>query len=233
MTVDVPQPSSDRPPTTVLDTVVTAYYPRAIAAADSARNRAQAGYAIASGIASGLVLAGVFTSIDERAWQAKVAGALALFLWIATALLFLYAVSTPVVKAVTEDDLDPDVQAKPGWVGSVLTRAQSERNEVDKRTRRAIWTTIAAVAVTIPAVGVTGFTDLSLDKDEVVLSLTEKGMAMVAELCSVTPDRIEGQLESRTLKRDFVVMTLAAGKCRDTEVFLRIPKQDVLGIASR
>lgn len=216
---------------TVLETVVTAYYPRAIAAADSARNRAQAGYAIASAIATALVVAGAFTSIEDHGWPAQVAGALALFAWILAGLLFLHAVGTPVTQPLSIDELaiDPD---SPEWIEAILGRAQSERTEVDRRNVRAILATIGAVFITIPAIALTGFSALSLNKDDVTLSLTLAGKKTVEQLCGPTASGlITGSLENRTLRRDFVVITV--GKCSGNEAAtLHIRKTEISGIVS-
>jgi MFS family permease len=220
---------------TVLETVVTAYYPRAIAAADSARNRAQAGYAIASAIATGLVVAGAFTSIEDHGWPAQLAGALALFAWILAGLLFLHAVATPVTQPLSIDELAIDADS-PAWIEAVLGRAQSERTEVDRRNVLAILATIGAVFITIPAIALTGFSALSLNKDEVTLYLTRAGKNTVKQLCpeadsGIERSQIEGSLENRTLRRDFVVITVTP--CLPEMATLHIRKTEISGISSR
>jgi len=229
--------ATGRTRTTILETVVTAYYPRAIAAADSARNRAQAGYAIASAIASALVLAGAFTSIEDHGWPAQVAGGLALLAWVLAGILFLHAVATPVTQPIRVEELGIDADS-PEWVETILGRAQSERNQVDRRNIRAILATIGAVSITIPAIALTAFTSLSLNKDEVILSLTRAGKKTVAELCTTAPAdaEVRGHLENRTLRREFVVLTMKKGACHGGKekeaATLRIPRTQISGIVS-
>jgi hypothetical protein len=219
--------------TSIRETVVTAYYPRAIAASDSARNRAQAGYAIASGIASALVFAGAFTEIEDRGWVAQVLGGVALLAWVVAGILFLRAVGTPVVARITSSDLSA-VGDSGEWVSSVLQRAQEERDEIDARNTRAIRATVAAVALTLPAIVVTAFSAIALDKDDVVVSLSPAAVNTLREVCTNASGELRGALENRTLRRDFVVVTVEPGDCRDDrEVLVRIPKSDVRAIASQ
>jgi hypothetical protein len=79
--------------------VVAAYWPRALAAADAARARAQAGFTVASAIATGLVAAGIFTNAAERAHAARDIGAAALALWLGAMLLFLRAIAEPAIDS--------------------------------------------------------------------------------------------------------------------------------------
>jgi MFS family permease len=219
--------------TSIRETVVAAYYPRAIAAADSARNRAQAGYAIASAIASALVLAGAFTEIEDRGWPAQLLGGVALISWVVAGILFLRAVGAPVVARITGSDVD-DERDSAKWVASVLQRAQEERDTIDARNARAIKATVVAVFLTLPAIGVTALSAIALDKDQVTVSLSPAAVETLAQVCGRPSDELRGALENRTLRRDFVVITVAPGDCRDdTEVVVRIPKRDVLAIASR
>ena len=217
------------PRTSVRETVVTAFYPRALAAADSARNRAQAGYAIASAIASSLVVAGAFTSIEDRGLWAQGFGMLALIIWVVTGILFLYAVATPVTPI---EDLASDADS-PEWVENILRRANSERVDVDQRNWLAIRATVVAVGVTVIAVVLTATSGLSLNKDEVTVSLTDAGKETVAELCTSVPAKVRGQLENRTLRREFVVVTVPPGGCHaGREATLRIRTAEISGIVS-
>jgi hypothetical protein len=83
---------------------IAAYWPRALAAADAARARAQAGFTVASAIATGLVAAGIFTNAADRASAARDIGAAALALWLGTMLLFLRAIAEPAVESAPRPD---------------------------------------------------------------------------------------------------------------------------------
>lgn len=132
-------------PTGVRDAVVTAYYPRALGAPDTARSRAQAGYTVASAVAAALIAAGVLSGIDKRPVLVQGLGLTALVLWMITALLFMWAVSAPV--RVVEGD-QPTADA---FVTTALSNAKLERDEVDKRQRAARIASVAAVLLTLAA----------------------------------------------------------------------------------
>jgi hypothetical protein len=211
------------------DVVVSAWFPRAIAAPDSARNRAQAGYAISSAIASSVVAVGAFVDIADRSVEAQLFAGLALLCWVATALLFLHAVTTAVNTPIADSEAQADSS---GWLLTVLRRSQDERDLVDRRQKRASLATVIAVAVTVPALILTLGSSVSLDKDRVSLSLSDKGLAAVTALCKKKPREIRGALESRTLRREFVVIELDADLCQPNVANVRIPRAEVLGVAS-
>ena len=216
-------------PQDVRGAVVSAWFPRAVAAPDSARNRAQAGYAISSAIASSVVAVGAFVDIADRSLAAQVLAGIALLSWVATALLYLHAVTTAVKTPIADPDQHADSSR---WLLAVLTRSQDERDLVDNRQRRASLATVVAVAVTVPALIVALGSSVSLDKDRVTLHLSENGLAAVTALCKRQPEEVRGALESRTLRRDFVVIELDAGLCEPNVANVRIPRADVLGVAS-
>lgn len=228
MTPETPKPVSPAIAADVREAVVSAYFPRAVAAPDSARNRAQAGYAISSAIATSLVAAGAYVDIDDRKWWVLTLAVAALGCWIVTALLYLHAVTTAVKTPLGEG---PDSADATGWLLSVLTRSQEERDLVDRRQRRATIGTLIAVVATIPALGVALGGSVALDKDHVELVLSDKGRETVAALCGKEVEHVEGMLESRTLRREFVVIELDPGLCAGV-ANVRIPRPEVLGIAS-
>jgi hypothetical protein len=216
-------------PADVRGAVVSAWFPRAVAAPDSARNRAQAGYAISSAIASSIVIVGAFVDIADRSLEAQVLAGLALLSWVATALLYLHAVTTAVKTPIDDPGDDTDSSR---WLLDVLTRSQDERDLVDRRQKRAGLATVVAVAVTVPALIVGLGSSVSLDKDRVTLALSEQGQAAVTALCGRKPEEVRGALESRTLRRDFVVIELDEGLCEPNVANVRIPRADVLAVAS-
>lgn len=229
MSVDAEGESASDVPADVRGAVVSSWFPRAVAAPDSARNRAQAGYAISSAIASTVVAVGAFVDIADRSVEAQVFAALALLCWVTTALLYLHAVTTAVKTPIAEP---VDQRDSSRWLLAVLTRSQEERDLVDRRQKRAGLATVFAVAVTVPALLLTLGSSVSLDKDRVTLFLSERGLASVTALCKKRPDEIRGALESRTLRRDFVVIELDAGLCQPNVANVRIPRAEVLGVAS-
>jgi hypothetical protein len=129
--------------TGVRDAVVAAYYPRALAAPDSARSRAQAGYTIASAIAAALVAAGVLGGIDRQPGIVRYFGLGTLILWMMAAWLYMSAVSVPVT--VIEGLQLPEDR----FIATALSNAKSERDEVDRRQSRARRVSFLAALFTV------------------------------------------------------------------------------------
>jgi len=130
-------------PPGVRDAVVAAYYPRALASPDSARSRAQAGYTIASAIATALVAAGVLGNIESQTGVVQSFGLSALIMWMVTAWFYMSSVSVP-VRVVEGLRLTEET-----FVSTALSNAKVERDEVDRRQGRARFVSFLAVLLTL------------------------------------------------------------------------------------
>ncbi len=199
--------------------VTDALLARALGSADAARGRAQAGFTIASAIATALIAAGVFSNITDRAKPARWIGGIALLLWLTAMVVFLAAV---VVGTRSQRS------GAAGTVESVLADVNAERLLVLRITRAAALIVFAAVALTAATVLV-GFTFLSTDRDNGTLLVTTQGVAVIRRACD-EPLRMHGVLDVPTLRSDYVLFRVDKGGCRATRVTpLRIARSEVLG----
>jgi hypothetical protein len=212
-------------PRPAADEIARAYWPRALAAADAARARAQSGFTVASAIATGLVAAGLFTNLADRSHPARYVGAIALMFWLAAMLLFLFAVASPTPPR-TADPVGPTSRAE--FVVGLLEPVERERRQVEWRQRLAVSVTGAAVILTAASFTI-GTIWLAVDRDRGTLVLTAKGSSALEHVCKPKPLRLHGELDVPTLKADFVVFRIDKGACRATKRSpVRIPRADVI-----
>lgn len=213
-------------PAQVRDAVVDAYYPRALAAPDAARARAQSAYTIASAIAAGLIAAGAFADFGSRPGLVQVLGFASLGGWLAAAALFMVAVSSPLKSmACPQESADE-------FVREALRMAAEERQRVDTWQGAARWVAAGAGALTLGTF--VSVVAMPVDDDVVVeVSLTEAGRDSLADLCGQPIDGLDGTLALDSLDDEFVVVEAAKDACRDEPVELRLPRDHVSGIAAR
>ncbi|HLA13573.1 MAG TPA: hypothetical protein VJZ25_00995 [Gemmatimonadaceae bacterium] len=210
---------------TATTAVMNAYYPRVLAAPDSARNRAQAGWGIAGAVGTALAGAGVFAT-DGEGRSVLVLGFLAIFLWLTASLLFIRAVAVP-SKAVGEGTST----SHSGFVRTVFENARSERDQVDDRqkwARRALYSAVTATLATL-LVAVWPFTQATRSWR---IILTDKGYETVALLCGEIslPLPVEGPHD--LLGADQVTLTVDAEHCHGRTVTLTLPR-DLIAAAAR
>jgi hypothetical protein len=207
------------------DPVREAYWPRALAAADAARTRAQSGFTIASAIATGLIAAGLFANLADRSHWVRYVGGAALALWLTAMLLFLLAVVSGTGVAALAAD-----QAERGFSVGLLKSVERERLRVERRLLAAVVVTSAAVLVTAATAVIdnVGF----VDRDEGTLVLTAQGVDALHRDCGGPRWRTRhGSLDVPTLKSDFVLFRLQCGSYGKRAV--RIPRDDVLAFVEK
>jgi hypothetical protein len=212
-------------PTQVRDAVVAAYYPRALAVADTARSRAQAAYGIASAIAAALVAAGVFGDLDDRRTIVQIFGVAALALWLLAAGLFLVAVSAPF------HETPPNQKTAEAFVLETLGAATKERTRVEQFSIGAAIVAGLAALVTAATFALALFYPPTEEHDAKVL-LTAKGTASVEKACGSVPVPLKGQLVMDDLQKEFVAVKLDAGSCGlETGPTVAIPRAQVRAVS--
>ena len=172
---------------------------------ESVAGRAQSGFAVASGITSLVVAAGLFTGIGDRAHEARYLAAGALAVWLVTMFLFLRATEAA-----------RDRQAKSYRFGSPMLHA--------------VLSAGAATAVTIAAFILITATSLSVDLDDGIMQVNGDGKMALTELCPIhRGSLVPGRLEVPSLKENFVVFTISRGWCfpKDSAT-VKLPRADVL-----
>lgn len=214
-------------PTDVRNAVISAYYPRALAASDAARSRAQAGYGVASAIAAALVAAGVFGGLAHKPLGTQLVGVAALVSWLAAAGFFLVAVSSPFLDA----NAQATQQSAEAFVYAALEQASNESKAVDR------WQYLARVAAGIAAVLTTAAFALAIfdtPSEEIsgIVRLTADGRVAVGVACGVNPHPIEASVSMAALEQDFVPLVLSTMSCKHEGVRVLVPRGDLLSISS-
>lgn len=222
-------------PAEVPDVVATkmaeAYYPRAIAFADSARTRAQAGYTIASAVAAALVAAGLFGDLNEREGWIQFAGVAALVTWLIAAFEFMRAVA---VRRRDPEQHKPEVErfdSPLAWVDAILLEADNEREGVERHLRRAVH--VVAIALTLTTLTIVGVLVERPDDParRGAFTLFPAGQTAVDEVCTETVTMLEGSVDPGKLKDQFVPVTVDAGSCRETKTTLQLRKRHIAVVA--
>lgn len=210
--------------------VAKAYYPHALAAADAARDRAQAGYTIAAAIATALVAAGVFTDFRDFPGWVQALGVLALLLWMTAAYLFMRAVSE---RELAPGESPTELETQPSdlaFVKSVLGTVKRERAAVERDLRGATLAVLLAMVATLGTViGILGDEDPDPKKAGTVF-LTPAGSATASTICKTEGvTALAGHFDPSKLKDEFVSITIDAGACRDEKADVRLRKKEIAG----
>jgi MFS family permease len=212
-------------PKDVRTAVVGAYYPRAVAAADAARTRAQSAYAIASAVAAALVAAGILTDIGDRPEWVQILGLAALAAWLVTAVLFMAAVAEPVQLTLPARLPDAD-----HFIDAVLENVRQERAALEGRLGPAIVGTKIAVLLTVVAFLLVLFVPEEATTTNVSVVLNDKGAASIEALCGTSAITVTGQVDLSTLAEKYVPVTLNAESCGGQSMTVRLPQRYVVAV---
>jgi hypothetical protein len=207
----------------VTNAVVEAYYPRAVAIADAARDRAQSAYALASAVAAGIVAAGVLGNFGSRPLLVQITGIAAVIVWIGAAYWYLQAIAAPVplppARSLTQTL----------WVNQVLQDAFNERRIIDQRQKVANIVAVVAVGVTLAALMLALFSDSGSRESRALVSLTPAGASVTHDLCGVPASTVEGLVVRDTVGKEFTtVRGVNVGTCAGKE--LRLSKAAVSAV---
>ncbi len=212
-------------PESVIDAVISAYYPQALAEARAARSRAQNGYAITGAIAAALTAAGLLSGLGQRLPAVQITGYVALAAWFGCALLFLRAVATAAAPAGSGS-----TDSRDAFVTEILRRSKSERDSVVARTTWAIRLAVLAVGLTFAAI-VLGF---ALDDDhghDITgrVALTSSGRGAVTAACGAATDSVTATMDEHALDKATVRLRLPSGCPGQRPATLLLPKSAVAG----
>jgi hypothetical protein len=214
---------NDRYSQSVRDAVVTGYYARAVTVSDLARSRAQSGFTISSFLATGLVGAGVLSSLGTVPLLTRILGATALAGWAAAALLFARAVAerVPLQHSETKGSADD-------FIDAVLTNAADERDAIDKRRSLAQKVAILAALLTTLTV-VSGLFLRSTDSTvQATIILTPTGRSAVQQLCPSLGPKVEGAAKKSSIKSAMIEIRPNSEPCRSRT--LHIPREQAAAI---
>jgi hypothetical protein len=225
--------AAGKPAAAMVSEVAKAYYPRAVAAADSARSRSQAGYAIASAIAAALVAAGLFGGIDERSAAVKALGVLALAAWLLAGFMFIVAVSER--RPDPGESRDPqkldEHKGALAFVRDVMSDVKSERQNVEDRQRQAVGITALAMLLTVTTIVGVLIDQPANTSERGVFALGPAGRRAIDDACSKKVKTLVGTVDPDHLQEDFVPITVKAGFCRANKATLDVRGNQISAVA--
>jgi hypothetical protein len=209
----------------VIGAIGTAYYARAVAAADQARTRAQNGFAIASFLAGGLVGASLLSTLTPVSAVARIIGACALAAWIVTAALYAKAIAEPVELVSGEDQKTPE-----GFVKKVLENAADERDRVDARGHTAHSASLVAAAITAATVIVGLLVHRTEATEAASVVISQRGAAAFQALCGTSATLVRGKLDIASLSGEFVKLRPDSPRCGGRNV--RILRSEIVEVST-
>jgi MFS family permease len=209
------------------DAVVSAYYPDALKAAETARTRAQTAYTIASAVAAALVAAGIFGDISKEQGWVKDVGFAALLGWLVAAGMFIFAITAsvnPVVQG-TQGDVD-------SFVIGVLQNVAAERKTVTDRQNRAYGATAVAILLTAVTIGGVAFSTAPSRLQAGELLVARREIAWLRDLCPDVTSPLKARFDPDKLGSEYLSVTVDSATCSTNgPTDLRLPKA-VVGAAA-
>jgi hypothetical protein len=211
------------PDAAVVKAVIDAYYPRGVAAADRARDRAERGYTIASAIAAALVAAGAFAKLGDKPPGVQALGLGALGMWLLTALLYIWVVAVP-----TRAGTDPDSTTAGEFVKNVAASVSAELAILRRRQSFAVVATIVAAVLTVLALTLATTESGNRPPEAARLQLTPKADAGLRALCGPQVGELYGTVDPDKLGDEVVAVKLPPGECGIASTTVELPKGSIL-----
>lgn len=199
----------------VVSAIVSAYYPKLVNAADTARSRAQAAYAIGNALAGGLVGASLLTIFSNASTFTKIVGFVAVAVWILAALRYVRAVASPLPPEVPKEIHDANA-----FVAYVLSSARGDRTAIDKRQRSANFAAVLALSVTALSFALLLFGSTATFTASV--ALTSSGQQQMTSICGHATSTLSGNVTTASVGASFLVIELQPGVCSNAKT-IRIP----------
>ncbi|MYX17565.1 hypothetical protein GTY67_29905 [Streptomyces sp. SID8374] len=221
----------DRVLEAVLGPISEAYYSESVRSGSGARLRAQAAQSTVTLFAGGLVATLAFTGLADRPAITRVFAVAAILLWLVAAFLYVLAVATlpkfdPTDTAYVTRRID--------LVNEVLKRGKKEAEHVDSWQTKASWTVGAALLITLITYALAlGYGPEKETASGAVLlrpAYAQQLRQLCGSLPGSLPQRVEGKVDTSTLKGPFVRIELVAGACGSKVAVLQIPRSEVTGM---
>lgn len=227
----VTQPAEDEDRGDV-EAVSQAFYARELSLPEITRSRAQAGFSVSTVLAGGLIAAGILSQFSSLSLLVVIIGMVAVFLWLVTSILFLWAIAIPVKLSRKAGD-------RPA--ADFVKQVTDESQLISKTIRyRSAWAA-AIAAVALVATFATFALAVSLPRPDprnaaADVVLTENGLSLVSGACpraiiSTDPPTAIADVDPNALTADPISLRLGAGQCGGvSDESIDLPRQDVLAI---
>ncbi|WP_405545438.1 hypothetical protein OG478_34515 [Streptomyces phaeochromogenes] len=218
----------------VLETVVTSvsesYYSQLVQAVSVARGRAQAAQSTVTLFAGGLMAALSVTALANRPVPAQWMGIASVALWLLAAVLYLYAVASPVPE---DPDEERKVASRQALIDRVINKVRDEAKEIDKRQTRANRTAFVAVALSVLTFATAVLTDPVRETAQGTVVIDPSYAPTLKALCSkesAAIGQVDGRIVKDSLKTSFVEIEPAPGDCEIRGTTLQLPRGKVRAV---
>ena len=192
-----PPPPKGKADTTAYNSVADAFYRKEIGAPAAARVNSQNAYTIAAAAAAALVAAGAFGNLETKPLSVQIVGAAALFAWLLTAGLFMYAVAAPSQRM---DSGKTTVDSELAFMKEALKKANAETDGINERQAIARFAAAGASVLTIIAICLALFLNSDHTR-EITLNLGAGDRARLSALCGEqVPAVVHGTADTTSLK---------------------------------
>ncbi|MFD3378270.1 MULTISPECIES: hypothetical protein [unclassified Streptomyces] len=218
----------------VLDTVVTSvsesYYSQLVQAVSVARGRAQAAQSTVTLFAGGLMAALSVTALANRPVLTQWMGIASVALWLLAAVLYLYAVASPVPE---DPDRERKVASRQALIDRVIRKVRDEAEEIDRRQTRANRTAFVAVALSVLTFATAVLTDPVRETAEGTVVIDPSYASTLKALCSkesAATGQVDGKIVKDSLSTSFVEIEPAPGVCEVRGATLQLPRGKVRAV---
>jgi hypothetical protein len=183
---------------------------------------------VAGAVAATLVAAGAFADVFAASILVRIAGFLALLMWIAAAALYSRTIGTPIQRVDESKVVDAA-----SFVRQALETARRERAIVDHRLRAAQRAAAGAVMVTLATLVLASV--VPEDLSAVALILSARGANAAGDACEqpLRGSRLTGALHPSEANSPFITVRVGPKTCRPGVRDLRLRREDVLAVVGR
>jgi hypothetical protein len=218
-------PEQDRLIDAVIGPTSEAYYSDRVRASGAARVRAQAAQSTITVFLGGLVGAFTITALTDRPILLRIAGFVAVVLWICAGLLYLRAVALPVETTVQTTH----VKDRLALIDHVLKKADGEARQIDRRQRAANGVVMAAAVTTLTAFGFFLFGGGDSGQAGSVM-VSPAYVTTLRSLCPRLTGVLTGSVRTDSLASQFVQIKMSDPSCATKQITLQIPRADVTAV---
>jgi hypothetical protein len=216
------------------DLVAQAFYARQINLPEIARSRAQAGFGVATLLATGLIAAGILSEFPSLSLLVQISGIVTVSLWVLASIIFLWAIAIP----VKVDEREQGEQRESVFVSTTLNDSLDLYDKITWRSKVAALAAIAAIVlslisfvlvVTVPR------PDPRNTAADVVL--TGGAFRLVSDACpraviSMKPPAVIADINPNSLNASRISLRLGPAQCRGvSNESIDLPRADILAIA--
>lgn len=195
--------------------------------AESARQRAQAAYGIASALAAGIVAAGLLGGLDQRPTIVQVVAIVALAVWMIAAGLFLHAVSSP-FAALPQQQVGTEA-----FIAAALQSVRDEGARIDHWQRWAQFGSLLAAVLTVGAFGLAVEMSAPARELDATVTISAAGVEALKATCKNATPILSGFISSAALGDEFVEVRLDGRQCGPRQIRVAIPRSQILAVVFR